>query len=242
MQKLFLGLFILLTSLYISKPAIDNAPLVVLELFTSQGCSSCPPADVLLERVEAEYADKVITLSYHVDYWNYIGWKDPFSSSVFSDKQRTYGNKFLSNSIYTPQVVVNGKTHFVGSDTNDMRSNLNTYIKEFPTNTVNLSNIKKEINTLTLNYAVNGETTNKKLRLIIAIKERTTKVNRGENRSRTLKNTNIVVKEKLIALDSKTGTAHLDIPNIVESNDELLVVALVASKNLDITGGTQIAL
>ena len=68
---------------------------VVLELFTSQGCSSCPPADKLLKEVKSE---DVIVLSYHVDYWNYIGWKDPFSQKRFTDRQRQYYSKFKSKS------------------------------------------------------------------------------------------------------------------------------------------------
>ena len=79
--------------------------VILLELFTSQGCSSCPSADRLLDKTLANHKN-VIGLSYHVDYWNYIGWKDPFSSKVYSNYQRAYGSKFRSSSIYTPQLAV----------------------------------------------------------------------------------------------------------------------------------------
>ena len=102
--------------------------VVVLELFTSQGCSSCPSADVLLDKVRNEYkSENVFTLSYHVDYWDYIGWKDPFSQKQFTEKQRSYAQKFNDNRIYTPAVVVNGKEHFVGSN----RSKMYAKIKEY---------------------------------------------------------------------------------------------------------------
>jgi hypothetical protein len=86
-----------------------HEPVVVLELFTSQGCSNCPSADLSLQKVKKEDKNGVFTLSYHVGYWNYIGWKDPFSKAIYAEKQRKYNVKFRNNSNYTPQVVVNGK-------------------------------------------------------------------------------------------------------------------------------------
>lgn len=91
----------------------DGRPVVV-ELFTSQGCSSCPKADAIL----AELADRpdVLALSYHVDYWNYIGWTDPFSTALNTERQRAYGRVLKGRYVYTPQMVVNGGTDVVGSD------------------------------------------------------------------------------------------------------------------------------
>lgn len=85
----------------------------VLELFTSQGCSSCPPADKLL----TEFADQphVLALSYHVDYWDYIGWRDTFGSDHNSERQRAYAKAFANKMIYTPQLVINGLHDIVGS-------------------------------------------------------------------------------------------------------------------------------
>jgi hypothetical protein len=100
-------------------PAADEggAP-VVLELFTSQGCSSCPPADRLLSRLGHDGASgkRVLPLAFHVDYWNYIGWTDPFSSADWSARQTEYSRRFKLDGIYTPQIVVNGRAQLVGSD------------------------------------------------------------------------------------------------------------------------------
>jgi hypothetical protein len=89
-------------------------PLTVIELFTSQGCNSCPPADALLGELAAR--PDVLALSLHVDYWNRLGWPDPFSAAWITARQRAYARTFGAGSIYTPQAVANGRAHAVGSD------------------------------------------------------------------------------------------------------------------------------
>jgi hypothetical protein len=92
---------------------------VIVELFTSEGCSSCPPADTLLSHLEKTQpipGDEVIALGEHVDYWNHGGWADRFSSQAFSARQSDYSNAFRKDTVYTPQMIVDGRTEFVGSD------------------------------------------------------------------------------------------------------------------------------
>ena len=86
---------------------------VVVELFTSQGCSSCPPADRLFAELARQ--DNVISLALHVDYWDYLGWKDAFALPGFSDRQRQYAHQWHQRSVYTPQMVVQGVSYMVGS-------------------------------------------------------------------------------------------------------------------------------
>ena len=97
-------------------------PKAVVELFTSQGCAQCPPADALLTGL-AEEGD-VVALAYHVDYWDYVGWEDTFGDEDYSDRQRAYAKSWGSSRIYTPQMVVNGAKGVVGSRRNEVHGAL----------------------------------------------------------------------------------------------------------------------
>jgi hypothetical protein len=95
------------------------ASVAVVELFTSEGCSSCPPADVLLRKINLKQTTAgqlIVGISEHVTYWNNLGWKDPYSASVFTDRQSAYASRLSPEGPYTPQMVVNGRDQFVGSD------------------------------------------------------------------------------------------------------------------------------
>ncbi len=113
-QLRFLGLFLLILPSRVS--AAETAPqsAVVLELFTSQGCSICPAADKLLSELAQQ--PSIIPLAYHVDYWNELGWADPFSDPAWSKRQQEYAPSLPSGQFYTPQLVVNGQRECIGSD------------------------------------------------------------------------------------------------------------------------------
>lgn len=116
-------LVLLVLSLTTETGAEERSP-VLLELFTSEGCSSCPPADAALERLvrsQAVFGAEIIPLALHVDYWNRLGWADPFSSADFSRRQEEYSQAFGGDRVYTPQMVVDGSKEFVGDESGGIK-------------------------------------------------------------------------------------------------------------------------
>jgi len=233
---------VLLISLLFSgttpKPVDDS--FVMIQLFTSQGCSSCPPADRLAEAVKKEYRDQnVYILSYHVDYWNRLGWKDPFSKKEFTQLQYKYADQFQSRSVYTPQIVVNGKEHFVGSDGYKLRNRIQSYLKKDSQNKITVES-KKKGKDIHFTIHVSGDTKNRHLKLTSLLNNSITKVTRGENSNRTLSNSNIVLGETQLILD-ENNTAHFKL-NQSDLQNGMSLVAFVQNESLEITGATTISL
>lgn len=218
----------------------QNNSFAVVQLFTSQGCSSCPKADDLLGKVKNDFLDKnVFVLSYHVDYWDRLGWKDPFSNKDYTLLQATYGLLFNSINNYTPQAVINGKIHFVGSEEKNMYNYLNTFLTLNPSNTVRLKIVKNKLGIVYFEYEVNGETKNKDLKVALIIDKRETPIGNGENGGKKLTNRNIVIKEISIPLYSSKGSEKIEIPELVLENDKLRLVGFIQKKDFTITGATQ---
>lgn len=115
------------SSATVSRQPDGHPQPVVVELFTSEGCSSCPPADALLKRLSEQQpvaGVQVIALEEHVDYWNHLGWSDPFSASAFSRRQDDYAQSFGTDGVYTPQMVVDGRFELVGSHSTQARETI----------------------------------------------------------------------------------------------------------------------
>lgn len=176
---------------------LTETGFAVVELFTSQGCSSCPPADENLTRILQESkkdGKKVFTLAFHVDYWNRLGWKDPFSKSEYSMRQSMYVNMLNLRGSYTPQMVVNGETEFVGSDKSQADEAINNCLKR--ENNVRLSLGSPSTidgKTGSIPYRIEGDFSGKKLCIALIESGKITKVKNGENGGRTLKNDGVVV-------------------------------------------------
>ena len=194
-------------------PPSDGRTAVV-ELFTSQGCSSCPPADRLLSRLarDPRYQGKVIPLSFHVDYWNYIGWTDPYSSSRWSQRQQLYAARaFHSNRIYTPQVVVNGRAECVGSQEGAVIDRIANALAAEPAGSVSLAvdpptpdgHLRVKVDARMTKAAGPG---NLDLWVAVYENELSTPVKAGENASRTLRNDRVVRRfEKAFTLPAAAG-------------------------------------
>lgn len=220
---------------------MDNS-FVMIQLFTSQGCSSCPPADRLVESIKKEYKDQnVYVLSYHVDYWNRLGWKDPFSKKEFTQLQYNYADQFRERRVYTPQIVVNGKEHFVGSDGSKLRRRIKSYLDKTSENKIVITT-KKVGHKIELTIQVSGDTEGKELKLASLLNNSITEVTRGENSNKTLSNTNIVLNEKALTLD-ENNTAHFSLtPGHADAEKGMTFMLFVQNDELAVTGAAKISL
>ena len=177
-------------------------PPILVELFTSQGCSSCPAADRLLSAL-ARSDDNIVTLAFHVDYWNYIGWTDPFSSSDWSDRQRRYASALEAKQIYTPQIVVNGRRHGVGSDQTEVASMIREAARDEIAGRLEIEVTESTSRSLSLRLHTRLEARAAGQELIawVALVEDglETPVGRGENARRTLRNDRVVRRVERVA-------------------------------------------
>lgn len=163
---------------------------VLVELFTSEGCSSCPPADknlAVLEKQSSANAE-IITLGLHVDYWNNIGWKDRYSSPLFSQRQEIYGQKFKIDSIYTPQMIVDGTREFVGSNLDEANIAVSEAAK-MPKAKIELAMAEDK---LKINISAIPAHENASVFLAVAEDNLSTKIGGGENGGSTLQHTSVV--------------------------------------------------
>lgn len=169
----------------------------LIELFTSQGCSSCPSADDNLTELMKDATikgKKVYALAFHVDYWNRLGWKDPFSSSKYSDRQSMYVSALHLQSAYTPQMIVNGETQFVGSDNKLARSAIAKGLATSNDYSLTLGSASTtDGDVSTIPYRIEGNIVGKKLCIAIVENGKVTNVKSGENRGRTLQNNHVVM-------------------------------------------------
>ena len=171
---------------------------VLVELFTSEGCSSCPPADRVLSQLEKQQPNseaEIITLAFHVDYWNYLGWKDEFSSKAFSERQSGYAERFKLDSIYTPQMVVDGETQFVGSNLDTANKAISDSAKSGKA-TIGISNQNGKLNVKITDAPTRDD--DAYVWLAIAEDDLKTNVRRGENGGKSLDHVSVVREMKLL--------------------------------------------
>lgn len=183
-------------------------PVSVVELFTSQGCSSCPPAD----RILGEYAKRpdVLALSYHVDYWNYLGWADTFSKARFTERQQRYAVSFQRRGVYTPQAVINGQDHAVGSRRDDMDNMMAAHRELGASPAIPLVATRSD-NDVRVQAQATGGAKEATLWIVYFDKEKTVKILRGENRGKTITYHNVVRDMSMLGM-MKQGKLDVTLP------------------------------
>ena len=221
-------------------PPEDSARAVVVELFTSEGCSSCPPADRLLRSLvkQARADDRpVYALSFHVDYWNRLGWTDPYSDASYSRRQQRYVSA-LGVDAYTPQIVVNGSEVMVGSRSRSVRQAITAALDD-PSAVRVMLDASPAGDSLQLRYRLLG-TLPPRGEVHLAIVERglSQSVPRGENAGRTLRHAN-VVRQFLTRRARRRGSVLLPIPGVVD-REQASVIAYVQAPSMEIHGAARV--
>ncbi|KQS36189.1 thioredoxin family protein [Pedobacter sp. Leaf194] len=214
----------------------------VVELFTSEGCSSCPPADELIAKIHKEYTGRpVYILGYHVDYWDRLGWKDKFSNVSFSKRQHQYAHWLNLSSVYTPQIVVNGTREFIGSEESTLRSTLQEALSQPSGNQLELSLKQQTAKGITLTYHTVQQTKNENLVIAIVNPYAVNKIERGENQGRTLSHIQIVTYLETFNIGNKVqGDINLLVDN--SKKDQQIVAFLQNTLSGQISSASNIDL
>ncbi len=209
-QKLLMCVAILL----VNSPIVAGE-LKVIEMFTSQGCYSCPPADKLLAEMAAKDAD-ILNLEFHVDYWNQLqyrnsgNWEDPFSAAEYTQRQRQYSalNLHGENGVYTPQAVINGVFGHVGSNHRALKAGL----KIENARPVSVSIARADATTLDIRLSGQTEEAgDAHIFLVNFLEKTTTNITAGENHDKTMENHNVVVDMQSIGTVAKAGDKPLQV-------------------------------
>lgn len=190
--------------------ASGKTRVALLELYTSEGCDSCPPADRWVSALPARGFDaqRVVTLAYHVDYWNYLGWKDPFAQARFTERQRHANNRIRNRTIYTPQLMLDGKDYRANLSLGDFQQRVSNANREKPGADIALS-----MNTATGALDVTARVTllrkDAGASVFIALTENrlASQVSAGENRGKRLEH-DAVVRELAGPFAAETPITH----------------------------------
>lgn len=217
-----------------SERANDGRTAVVVELFSSEGCSSCPRADEVLRGLDQDQPIReaqIIPLEFHVDYWNDLGWVDPFSKAEFSARQRGYAASHGTDSVFTPEAVVDGRGSTVGSRAGDVIDAVHRAAAE--------KHLKIDLTPAPsggLSVALN-ETPDPKTQLFLAVTEAglTTRVEAGENRGRTLEHAPIVRALSKLG-PAEAGTRVVEVPRVEASSGKLSAVVFAQIEGGPIVG------
>ena len=220
----------------LNKPAAQ--PVVILELFTSQGCSSCPPADKALEDITEQAAkagQQVYGLSFHVDYWDRLGWKDPFSSKQFTDRQRQY-DRILKSQTYTPQLVINGQQDVVGGQRGLIGQAIEAIQKKPASAFIGVDGtLTRDAKGVNVNYELSAAGAYR-VNVALVQKEAHTVVRNGENGGRTLVNTNVVRQFKTVDESSTSGSVTLPLAAGLSANETAVIVYVQRTDTGQIVG------
>ncbi|KQB98302.1 hypothetical protein AL073_05345 [Loktanella sp. 1ANDIMAR09] len=214
-MRYFLAAMSVFGFLHATQVAAQDGPVVV-ELYTSQGCSSCPPADEMLRDLAKR--DDVIALALHVDYWDYIGWKDIFANPAFTARQHAYARAANATSVYTPQMIISGVEQVVGSRPMQVMDAL--LVQKEAGNLFDVTLTRRD--GAVLITAEPGQGGNYAVQLVRYLPEKTVDIRRGENAGRNLTYANIVTSWDVVA--EWDGRSPLALEADAEGDNPIVVI------------------
>ncbi|MET3927743.1 DUF1223 domain-containing protein [Devosia sp. 2618] len=200
----------------------QTRPKAVVELFTSQGCASCPPADALLTSLASK--GDIVALAYHVDYWDYVGWEDTFGDPTYSDRQRAYAKGWGSTRIYTPQMVVNGAEGVVGSRRDEVHDALDGV--SLPLDVT----ITQSGDMLKIDVPANRALGNAVIWMVSYLDRADVAVEKGENAGKSMVYTQVVTGRQALGMWEASTGANLKLPLPAVLNDGSTGIAILVQK------------
>lgn len=198
-------------------------PKAVVELFTSQGCSSCPPADAILKRLADE--GDVVALAYHIDYWDYLGWKDTLASSENTERQRAYAKALGARSVYTPQTIVNGRQHMNGASARKVDAAIERMAEGDDALSVDVSARREGDSVVIVTGDSSSGYAKAHILLVVCRPATSVEIRRGENAGRTLVYRNAVARIQAAGMwKGKAGRWEIPASEIGEGNGAAVLI------------------
>ncbi|WFE99257.1 DUF1223 domain-containing protein [Micromonospora sp. WMMD964] len=225
-------------------PSTDGG-FAVVEMFTSQGCNSCPPAEELLTEIERDARERgqaVFGLGFHVDYWDDLGWPDQFADAAYTARQEAYARALGTRGLYTPQMVVNGTVEFVGSDRRQASGAIASALASPAATHLTVSVAELDGPRVVLDYQADRPPADAVVNVAIVERGLDSEIARGENAGRTLRQDNVVRAFASESLNAGRGRVELVAPVHLDPRSAALVAYVQEVDHRAVVGATHVEL
>jgi len=246
-MKQFLSLFVIWAVFFptAKAQASQGEPFALVELFSSEGCSSCPSADLLVSKLTAwarQNKREVYPLVFHVDYWNNLGWRDVFSNEAFTRRQKDYARIFKPDSMYTPEMIVNGSDAFVGSDEAHLQKTLDHELSQEASSVTLQISSSQEQGHLIVVYETHGFFPGDVIHAALVERGLSTDVTAGENAGRRLRHSNVVREFLTVPVTESEGEIEIPLDKITDSSQASVIVFVQNPQTMLIEAAQQLDL
>ncbi len=235
MRSLLQNAALLLATTFVAVPAVAETGPVVVELYTSQGCSSCPPADAMLAELGAQ--EDIIPLALHVDYWDYIGWVDEFANPAHTQRQQNYARAAGATTIYTPQFVVGGQDIVVGAKAMKLADQIRAHSAVTLPVAVDLARSGDALTVTATWKAADTAPGPMVVQLVQVMAEQTVDIRRGENAGRTISYSHIVQSLDVISDWDGQAPGRFE---VTVSDVDMIAVIVQAGSNGPVVGAAKL--